>query len=206
MSHAFYTLLAALAVASCAPSPQSRNHAAAEAVLAGTPDFENASTAERAAIRHVPSGMVCVLPSDGAFTFDVFPAAAVNPGAHCSSASGEVAASMVVTRFGPGTTLDSAFQAGVMSLLGSAQPTPWPGAASSADSASPEGLPHFRMVRLVVRVDGQERYLRVAMSEARGWYLQQVVAAPLAGADAAEAEAGAVWRDALPLFAAAGQD
>lgn len=200
-------MLTLLATAACAPNPQSRNHAAADAVLAGgAPDFENASTAERAAIRHTPSGLVCVLPSDGAFTFDVFPAAAANPGAHCSSANGDVASSMVATRFGAEVSLDSAFQAGIMTLVGAGQPTRWPGAGSDADAASPEGLPHFRIVRLAVRAEGADRYLRVAMSEANGWYLQQIVAAPLDQADAAEAEAGSAWRDALRAFAAANQD
>ncbi len=199
-------LLAILATSACAPSPQSRNHAAAEAVLAGgVPDFENASSAQRAAIRHAPSGLVCVLPSEGAFSFDVFPASAANPGAHCSNANEGVAASLVVTRFEDGATLDSAFQAGIMMLVGAEQPTRWPGSGSSADGASPEGLPHFRIVRLVVHTEGSDRYLRVAMSEAHGWYLQQIVAAPLDQADAAEAEAGAGWREALRAFAAANQ-
>jgi hypothetical protein len=113
---------------------------------------------------------------------------------------------MVVTRFEAEATLDSAFQAGVMTLLGAERPTPWSGSGSSADGASPEGLPHFRIVRLVVRAEGSDRYLRVAMSEARGWYLQQIVAAPLDQADAAEAEAGVAWRETLRAFAAANQD
>jgi hypothetical protein len=46
----------------------------------------------------------------------------------------------------------------------------------------------------------EQRYLRVAVSEARGWYVQQIVSAPLGQADIAEADAGLEWRQVLKDF------
>jgi hypothetical protein len=66
--------------------------------------------------------------------------------------------------------------------------------------ASPEGLPHFRIARFEAQIDGQPSYLRVAMSEARGWYLQQIVSGPLAQAAEVEARAGQDWRRLLRDF------
>lgn len=167
----------------------------------GSPDFENASTADYAALKHTPSGMLCVLPTDGVFDFGVFPAAATNAGAHCSMARGDVATTLMAVRFGEGATLDSAFQEAVNATAGQAGATRWPGEPSEADKSSPEGLPHFRIARFQATLDGTPHYLRIAMSEARGWYLQQIVSAPIADAESEEARAGQEWRSTLREFA-----
>lgn len=198
-------VLALVAPGGCGPSPAlARNDATATQMLqrSGSPDFENASTAERVALRHTPSGMVCVAPSEGAFDFGVFPASAVNPGAHCSVSADGVAVMLMAVRFSEGMTLDTAFQNAVNATAGRAGARQWPGEPSAADRSSPEGLPHFRIARFEATIDGRPHYLRIAMSEARGWYLQQIVSAPLDDADANEARAGEEWRAMLREFVA----
>ncbi len=197
-------LLAVVSLIGCGPDPAADNHAKAIAVLErageGAP-FADASTAERAAIRHEPSGMVCVLPRDGPFDLAAFPATAANPGAYCSTVTGGVAAAVVAVRF-VATNLDRAFAEALAESAGRASPQPWTGEPSDADKSSPEGLPHFRIARFEATIDGSPHYLRVAMSETRGWYLQQIVSAPLDRGEAAEAEAGTAWRGLLAEFAA----
>lgn len=178
----------------------------ARAVLERAGDAElyaDASDGARAAIRHVPSGMVCELPEDGAFDLEAFPESAANAGAYCSTAVDEVATMLVAVRFGESTTLDAAFAEALASSAAQASPRPWPGAPSDADRAPPQGLPHFRIARFEATIDGTPHYLRVAMSEAGGWYLQQIVSAPLERAEAVEAAAGVQWRALLRDFAAA---
>lgn len=189
-------------VAGCEPSPIERHRAVVAQVLEqnGSPDFEDASSDTKAAIRHAPSGLVCVLPRDGAFDFGVFPASAANAGAQCSNASGEVATAFIVVRYREPTNLDAAFSQALTETAGRAEAQPWTGEASAADRASPEGLPHFRIARFVARLGDREHFLRVAMSEVDGWYLQQIVSAPLGEAEAVEARAGQEWRAALAAF------
>lgn len=193
----------ALSVSGCAKSDLDTNRGMAEAMLQqrGAPDFVNASTAEYAAIRHTPSGMLCVLPADGAFEFDVFPSDSMNAGAQCSSTGGEVASGWVAVRFAQPTTLDAAFSAGVAQLSQGLTTQLWEGQPSEADRASPEGLPHYRIHRLQADINGEQRFLRVSVAEMDGWYLQQVVSGPLASAEATEATAGTEWRRSLRAFA-----
>ncbi len=195
-------------VSACAKSDQARNSDVASSILQqrGTPDFVDASTADYAAIRHTPSGMICVLPESGAFEFDLFPATATNAGAQCSSTEGEVVTGWVAVNFHEPTTLDAAFASAVAQLTGGLQSQNWLGRPSPADLASPEGLPHFRIHRLRANFDGEERYLRISMAEMDGWYLQQIVSSPFANAPASEAAAGEAWREALNSFAAARRD
>ena len=197
-------LLSAVAstLGACGPDPGARNSAMALAVIerAESHLFVDASDETRAAIRHAPSGMVCVLPRDGAFDLEVFPETAGNPGAYCSTASDGVAATFVAVRFGAGTTLDRAFADALAASVGQASPQHWSGEPSVADKSSPDGLPHFRIARFEATVNEAPHYLRVAMSEANGWYLQQIVSAPLDKAGEAEAQAGEAWRAALREF------
>lgn len=200
---AFGLVALTLAASACGANPLAEHRATAAAVLerAGGGDiFVDASTADFAAIRHAPSGMLCVLPSDGAFDLQAFPASAANPGASCSAANGGVATLFVAVRFEAVTSLDRAFAEALAATAGQASPIVWTGEPSAADTSSPEGLPHFRIARFEVAVDGAPGYLRVAMSEARGWYLQQIVSAPLERAEAAEAAAGEAWRQELRAF------
>lgn len=193
----------ALCVSGCAKNELDTYRGMADAVLQrrGAPDFVNASTADYAAIRHTPSGMICVLPAEGAFEFDVFPADSMNAGAQCSSTGGEVANGWVVVRFAQPTTLDAAFSAGVAQLSSGLNTQPWDGRPSEADRASPEGLPHYRIHRLQADINGEPRFLRVSVAEMDGWYLQQIVSGPLASAEATEAAAGTEWRRSLHEFA-----
>lgn len=195
--------LVLMAPVACGPSALARNTATVSEMLqrSGTPDFENASTEARPALRHTPSGMVCEVPSEGAFDFGVFPAAATNPGAHCSMVAGNVATMLMAVRFAEGTTLDAAFQNAVNSTAGQANAQPWRGQPSTADRSSPEGLTHFRIARFEANLDGAPHYLRIAMSEADGWYVQQIVSAPLDQAEQVEARAGEEWRAMLRDFA-----
>ena len=189
----------------CAPSARAQNHAMAQAVLQKAGDGSlvvDASTDDVAAIRHIPSGMVCDLPADGAFDFESFPQDADNHGAYCAAASNGAAATMLAVRFSTPTTLDRAFADGLAASVGAAAPRPWSGQPSDADKASPEGLPHFRIARFEATVHDEPSYLRVSMAEVGGWYLQQIVSAPIAKAAAAEAEAGKSWRRAMREFAA----
>lgn len=194
-----------LGVWGCQPGPLERHRAIADETLrrTGAPDFADASTAERAAIVHTPSGLVCVLPRDGVFDFGVFPAQAANPGAHCSTAAGEVASTFVIVRFPPPMTLDAAFASTLDATAGSVQARPWDGQPSAADKSSPQGLPHFRIRRFEAEIGGAGRYLRVAMAEADGWFIQQVVSAPLEQGALVEEQAGVEWREALAEFARA---
>jgi hypothetical protein len=196
-------LLALLSVASCGNGPAAENHAKARAVLEqageGAP-FADASDGARAAIRHVPSSMVCVLPNEGPFDMAAFPPEAANQGAYCSTVIGAVATANVVVKFSAPTNLDRAFAEALAESAARASPRAWPGEPSAADKSSPQGLPHFRIGRFEATIDGAPHYLRVAMSEAGGWYLQQIVTAPLAEAEAAEANAGLAWRVLLAEF------
>ncbi len=201
---AFLLSVVAGALGACGPDPGGRNSAIANAVIerAESTLFVDASDDTRAAIRHAPSGLVCVLPREGAFDLEVFPETAGNPGAYCATALNGVAATFVVVRFGPNTNLDGAFADALAASAGQASPRPWPGEPSAADKSSPDGLPHFRIARFEATINDAPHYLRVAMSEANGWYLQQIVSAPLDQAEAAEAQAGDAWRAALREFVA----
>ncbi|UPT61143.1 MAG: hypothetical protein M0D54_11800 [Hyphomonadaceae bacterium JAD_PAG50586_4] len=86
----------------------------------GAPDFVDASTTEYSAIRHTPSGMICVLPDAGAFEFDVFPANAMNAGAQCSTTTEQSLSAWIAVRFREPTTLDVAFASAVAQLNGEA--------------------------------------------------------------------------------------
>ncbi|MBK6702946.1 MAG: hypothetical protein IPG56_03610 [Caulobacteraceae bacterium] len=172
----------------------------------GAPDFVDASTPEIAAIRHTPSGMVCVLPADGAFEFDVFPADSMNAGAQCSSTVGDVATAWVVVSFSQPTTLDAAFASANTQLSNGLQAQPWDGRPSEADRASPDGLPHYRIQRVRAQFGEESRYMRLSMAEMDGWYLQQISSAPIAQAREAETQAGAAWRAGLRAFAEARRD
>lgn len=197
------TLILVLGISGCGKNSGVDYHAVAGAVLervGGVGVFDDASTAQRAAIRHTPSGLVCPLPRDGAFDLEAFPADAKNPGAFCSHASNDVATTLVAVRFGPETNLDTAFSESVALSAGQQPAQAWSGAPSAADLASPEGLPHFRIARLQVSMAEEQRYLRVAVSEANGWYVQQIVSAPIGQAEKAEAEAGLEWRQLLRDF------
>lgn len=197
-------LIMALAAAfGCAPTPQQLNSDKAAEVLrrTGVPDFVDASTADFAALRHEPSGMVCRLPDDGVLEINVFPASAANPGAHCAVAQGSSASTFVVVRFGESVSIDDAFRDAIASLVAERDAALWLGNISQADRADPTGLPHFRIARYSATLNGEVSYVRVAVSEARGWFLQQVVTAPLDDGAAAEEAAGASWREALADFA-----
>jgi hypothetical protein len=193
-----------LALSGCAKGDEARHTETVNRMLSehGTPDFEDASTAEYAAIQHTPSGMLCRVPADGAFEFDIFPSSSMNAGAQCSSAAENVVTAWVAVSFREPTTLDAAFASAVEQLTGTLSTQPWRGDPSEADRASPEGLPHYRIHRMRGDFDGDERYLRVSMAEQDGWYLQQIVSAPLAEATAAEAAAGVSWRAGLQAFTA----
>lgn len=195
----------ALALAGCAKNDLDTHREIASRMLTqrGAPDFADASTPDYAAIRHTPSGMLCVLPADGAFEFDVFPAAATNAGAQCSSTQGEVVTAWVAVSFAEETTLDTAFASALAQLDEGLDLTPWAGDPSAADLSSPEGLPHYRINRFETAFDEEQRYLRLSMGEMEGWYLQQIVSSPLADAVSAEADAGESWRTALRAFASA---
>ncbi len=197
-------ILAALS-AGCTPSARAKNQTLATAIIekaGAASQFADASTDDFAAIRHIPSGMLCVLPADGAFDFESFPQQASNQGAYCSAASNATASTLMVIRFSEETTLDRAFADGLAVSAGPASPRPWTGAPSAADKAPPEGLPHFRIARFEATIHGAPSYLRVSMGEAQGWYLQQIVSAPIDQAARVEAEAGESWRRALREFGA----
>ncbi|ANP45707.1 hypothetical protein ATE48_07140 [Candidatus Viadribacter manganicus] len=146
--------------------------------------------------------MVCVLPPNGAFAFDVFPANAQNAGAQCSSTQDGVAVGWVAVRFSTPTTLDAVFSASVAQLAAGLEPEAWPGQVSAADLQSPQGLVHYRIQRLQAPVGGEMQFLRVAVAERDGWYLQQIVSAPIASAQEAETAAGEIWRQGLARFSA----
>jgi hypothetical protein len=199
-----YALMAMAIVSACQPGTLTRHRGMADHMLneRGVPDFENASTAEYAAIRHAPSGMLCVMPASGVFEYDVFPADSANAGAQCSLAQGEVVTGWVAVHFSQPTNLDAAFASGVAELTNGLDAQNWLGRPSEADRASPEGLPHYRIHRVRGNFNGEERYLRISMAEMDGWYLQQITSAPLADAPEVEELTGVAWRTALRAFAA----
>lgn len=202
LKRAFIAL--AVVLVSCGEGGAARNSEIAQRMLTerGAPDFADASNAERPAIRHTPSGMVCVMPAEGTFEFDLFPADSINRGAHCSTMVGEVMNAWVAVSFREPTTLDAAFANAVAEISGERGGQPWDGQPSEADRSSPEGLPHYRIHRVSTDYGDGNRYLRLAMSEMDGWYVQQIVSAPLADAETAERQAGEEWRAVLRDFAA----
>jgi hypothetical protein len=196
------SLMALVALAACEQGAKARNQAIAAEVLTrtGAPDFVDASTAERAAVRHTPSGLICVMPFDGTLDMGVFPASSANAGAHCTIARGQIASTLVAVRFSGRTTLDQIFNEAVASTVRAPTATRWSGRASAADQADATGLPNHRVGRFEIMVNETPSYVRVAAGESRGWYLQQVVSAPLTEAEQAETLAGAEWRAALQAF------
>jgi len=193
----------ALGVASCGKSPGASPNSMVSAILdrvGAAGSFVDASTAGRSAIRHVPSGLVCTLAPNGAFDLEAFPSDSGNPGATCAHATNDVATTFVAVHFGPEANLDTVFGESIAFSSGHEPAQTWSGAPSSADLASPEGLPHFRIARLKVNIAEEQRYLRVAVTEARGWYVQQIVSAPLGQAEKAEGDAGVEWRQVLKDF------
>jgi len=201
------TIIACLGSVACAPNPLAENRTMTHEVLArGGPDlpFKDASTSARAAVRHARSGMVCVLPKSGAFNLEAFPADAGNEGAFCTSSSSGEVVTLLAVKFAQPVGLDAAFSDSLSRTLAQAAPQPWRGAPSAADVAPPApGTPHFRIARFEGAVNGEPSYVRVAMSEANGWFIQQIVSAPVSKAPAVEAEAGKAWREILSAFAAA---
>lgn len=194
----------ALAAAACGRGSLENHRAVTTEMLQqrGVPDFVDASTAHFSALRHTPSGMLCILPADGIFEFDVFPGDAANAGAHCTGTAGEVADAWVAVQFSTPTTLDAVFATSIEDTIG-ADPHVWSGQPSEADRSEPQGLPHYRIGRFETDVNGDRHYVRVALTEADGWYLQQIVSAPIAAAETAERDAGLEWRSTLRAFAAA---
>lgn len=193
-------------LAGCGDKATREHRAMARAVIergGGGELFTDASTAEFAAVRHAPSGLRCEIPRSGDFSVEVFPPSAANPGVYCASAVAGVATSYVAVFYGAAVDIDTAFSQALAASAGQASPQPWPGEPSAADKASPEGLPHFRIARFSATVNGQPAYLRVAMAEARGWFLQQIVSGPITEAETVEAAAGQGWRRTLAAFAEA---
>jgi hypothetical protein len=196
-----------LAAAGCGPTPRDENSARAKAVLerAGGTLFTDASTDTHAAVRHTLSGLECLVPRDGEFGMEIFPPEASNPGLYCSYAVDGVATTYVAVFYGATVSIDTAFGQALAASAGQASPVVWTGEPSAADKASPEGLPHFRIARFSANVNGEPSFLRVAMAERGGWFLQQITSGPIARAEAIEAASGEDWRRALRAFATAPQ-
>lgn len=190
-------------VSSCANPELDANRSRAREVLrrVASDTFVDASTRELALVRHKPSGLECVAPITGGFSLEVFPPTATHPGVYCARSEGEVVSSFVAVFYGATVDIDTAFSQALAASAGQASPQPWTGEPSTADKASPDGLPHFRISRFQGNVNGAPSYLRVAMAEAKGWFLQQVVSGPIADAEQIETDAGADWRRALAAFA-----
>lgn len=203
--HGGYLLAAALTLGGCGEKVTREHHAMARAVIergGGGQLFTDVSTREHAAVRHAPSGLECEIPRTGEFSVEVFPASAAHVGVYCASAVEGVATSYVAVYYGPSVDIDTAFSQALAASAGQASPQAWQGEPSTADRAPPEGLPHFRIARFSANVNGEPAYLRVAMSEAQGWFLQQIVSGPIANAAAIESGAGEGWRRTLRAFAA----
>ncbi len=190
-------------VSSCANPELDANRSRAREVLrrVASDTFVDASTRDLALVRHKPSGLECVAPVTGGFSLEVFPPTATHPGVYCARSEGEVVSSFVAVFYGATVDIDTAFSQALAASAGQASPQPWTGEPSTADRASPDGLPHFRISRFQGNVNGAPSYLRVAMAEAKGWFLQQVVSGPIADAVQIETDAGADWRRALAAFA-----
>ncbi len=195
--------LLALGASGCVDPKLDANRSRAKEVLrrVASDTFVDASTRDLALIRHQPSGLECVAPVNGGFSLEVFPPSATHPGVYCARSEGDVVSSFVAVFYGATVDIDTAFAQALAASAGQASPQAWTGEPSEADTASPEGLPHFRISRFEANVNGAPSYLRVAMAEAKGWFLQQVVSGPIADAEQIEGEAGADWRRALAAFA-----
>lgn len=194
----YVVLLSALLLAGCDPRSKEREFTArilrdAHAEQA----FTDASTETGPAIVHRESGMICAMPSNGVAHVEVFPADASNPGAECTFSTDNVVMTMIAVKFREHPTLDAAFQESVNAnarLDGAAQ---WRGTSSDADRHPAPGSPHFRVIRMQGSFQNNDAYLRIAMTEANGWYVQQIVLTPSGNAETVETTAGAQWRDVL---------
>ena len=199
-THLAISLASVFALPACAPGPLDKSRQITEKVIhdaRGEGVFIDASTPAGAAIRHTPSGMVCPLPADGAVNVEVFPSDADNPGAACSLSSGVAATTLLAVKFKEAPTLDAAFSDSLASNAKFDKPAQWSGAPSGADLEPATGLPHYRIVRLQGDIGGERTYFRLSMTEKGGWFVQQLVFAPLTNGDRAEAEAGREWRALL---------
>ncbi|MGE0741127.1 MAG: hypothetical protein AB7O98_07270 [Hyphomonadaceae bacterium] len=155
--------------------------------------FEDASTAQFAAVRHKSSGLVCRLPAEGAFHIEVFPPNVANEGAACSHASGSVAETLLAVRFSRAVTFERAFtEAVAMSAPQSARR--WREAPVENNATTRDE----RVSRLQGEMNGQPYFARVAMRQGEdGWLLQQIVLAPLELASEADSTADERWREAV---------
>ena len=184
----------AAALAACGPDPIAPNRAMTQGVIerAGAQRvFVDASTAEQARVRHRPSGLVCAIPTDGAFQIETFPEGATNEGVACTRSVDGVATNLMAMKFNHEVSLDQAFAESVNMSARLEGAAGWVGAESPADA---EHGDIDRIVRVRGRANGEEVYLRVAMVQSRDWFVQQIVFAPIDKAEAAEAVAGEDWR------------
>lgn len=193
---AFAVLLSSVACA-CAPDARAVNRSLTHGVIeradaAGV--FVDASTAEHAQVRHAPSGMVCQMPAEGAFQLETFPPEAANEGAACTFSVNGVATTLVAMHFNHEVSLDQAFAESVAMSARLEGAVPWTGEESPADAEHGDA---DRIIRVQGRTNGSEVYLRVAMSESQGWFVQQIVFAPIEAAQSAETAAGENWRTVL---------
>lgn len=190
------------AISACTPKAGEKTDPVVRAMLdragPGSP-FADASSASAPAIVHRPSGMICNLPRNGAFDFGTFPPEAVNEGAYCSTADDGVVLTVMAIRFAKPAALDQVFADALASGAGKATPRRWQGAPTADDT---EGG-NVRIARLEGVVNGEPAYLRIAVAEAHGWYLQQFATAPAEKAGDAETHAGQQWKRSLSAFSAA---
>ncbi len=196
-----FAVLLSSAACGCAPDARVVNRSLTHGVIERADAvgvFVDASTAEHAQVRHAPSGMVCQMPAEGAFQLETFPPEAANEGAACTFSMNGVATTLVAMHFNHEVTLDQAFAESVAMSARLEGAVPWTGEESPADAEHGDA---DRIIRVQGRTDGSEVYLRVAMSESQGWFIQQIVFAPIEAAQSAETAAGENWRTILSQLA-----
>jgi len=194
----YVALMGLLLLAAC--DPRAKQHAFTGRILHDAhaeQAFIDTSTDQNPAVTHRASGMICAMPGDGVVHVEVFPPEASNPGAECTFSTDNMVVTLIAVKFREPTTLDAAFAESVHSNAQLDAPAEWRGKASDADAHPLPGSPHFRVLRLKGAFQGNDAYLRIAMTEANGWYVQQIVLTPIGNAETVEAQAGAKWSDLL---------
>ncbi|MFT3727202.1 MAG: hypothetical protein QM759_05200 [Terricaulis sp.] len=194
----FYVAAVLLMVAAC--DPRAKQHEFTARIIKDAhaeQTFADASTDQSPAILHRESGMLCEMPADGVVHVEVFPSDAANAGAECTYSTDNVVVTMIAVKFRDRPQLDAAFAESVSANARLDRAAQWRGHASDADAHPAAGSPHFRVLRLQGSFQSNDAFMRLAMAEANGWYVQQIVLTPSGNADTVEASAGAAWRDVL---------
>jgi hypothetical protein len=136
--------------------------------------FEAAPGAHVVAVRHIQSGLVCVMPEENANTLRLFPQSARGEDVACDSHSDVEFQTLYATRYPQPAHLDDVFEGAVGAMV-----ERFPDAELYTTEAV-DGAPNIgpaprgsRTARFIITSeDGRQRYSRVSVAMIDGWCLK----------------------------------